>query len=214
MKKIKRTLMLGMLMLSGLSLNSFADTAMSWNLARDMLLAKESAPAGFPWAFMQNTTTVNEAANYTLTPNFMLDQCGTLPATCWRDTVTESYVAVLKANHNFSGGGGSFVFKQGDVALHPGKNSQTIIRWSSPIAGNISILGRVNDLHASCGDGIGWSVMSGDTVLQSGNLANGGSSTFSLSNVPVSATSSIYFVFDKKANYSCDATSIDVLIVK
>lgn len=212
MKKIKSALILLAVVLSSASMNSWADTAKSWNLAKDMIFAKEASPPNFPWAFMQNASGTQLAANYTLLPNFVADTCNGLPATCWLVGSGAPYVAVYKQAYTFSGSGGSFVFPQGDVALQPGANSQTIVRWRSPVVGNIKVLGRINHLHAACGNGVAWSLMLGDTVLQSGNLARGGSGVFSVSDVAVDATSSIYFVLDSKGDYSCDSSGMELLI--
>lgn len=201
------------LLSSFVSLNSRADNALSWNLARDMYLMTEQAPAGSPWSFMQNKTTVNASANYTPLPSFNME-CSAKPSTCWRDDATGAYVAIVKQSFTFTGSGTSFVFKQGDVATHPGTNSQSIIRWASPVSGNINVLGRINDLHNACGDGVGWSLNLGDTVLQSGSLANGGSATFMLNGVAVTPTSSLYLVIDRKSTNACDATSLDMLITR
>lgn len=211
MKLYKNLLLATALLLSLASLNTFA-AAQSWNLARDMYIATEAAPAGSAWSFMQNKTAVKLAANYTAMPTFVADVCNGAEVTCWRDASTGAYISVIKKAFTFSGSGGSFVFKKGEAVTHPGANSQTVVRWASPIAGNIKVLGRVNDLHNSCGDGVAWSLNLDDTVLQAGNLANGGSGIISISDVAVTAASSVYLVIDKKANNSCDATSLDLLI--
>lgn len=214
MKFLKKILLATAFLSSFVSLNGWADTALSWNLARDMYLMTEAAPAGSPWSFMQNKSGVNASANYTLFPSFQAGVCNGKPTTCWRDDATAAWISIPNESFTFTGSGTSFVFKQGDVATHPGTNSQSIFRWASPVTGNINVLGRVNDLHNACGDGVGWSLNLGDTVLQSGSLANGGSTTFMLNNVAVTPTSLLYLVIDRKANNSCDATSVDMLITR
>ncbi|MOA58656.1 hypothetical protein D3C78_1830860 [compost metagenome] len=74
------------------------------------------------------------------------------------------------------------------------------------------MLGRINDLHNACGDGIAWSLNLDDTVVQSANLANGGSSIIKVDGVAVTPASSLYLIVDKKANNSCDTTSLDLMI--
>lgn len=69
-KLLKKILLATAFLSSSVSLNTWADTAMSWNLARDMYLMTEAAPAGSPWSFMQNKSGVNVSANYTLFPTF------------------------------------------------------------------------------------------------------------------------------------------------
>ncbi|MDD1016894.1 hypothetical protein [Pseudomonas rubra] len=211
MNKILSASLLGMLALFGASTNAFADTAMSWNLAKDTIMAKESSPAGFAWAFMQNSSGVNKAENYIALPNFKADTCSDLPVTCWQDLASQAHVSVHLKQYTYPLNGG-FSIPAGNVAFHPGKNSQTIIRWSSPVSGAVNILGRVNSIHSSCGDGVAWSLNSGDTVLQSGSLDKGNGAVFSVSKVPVTKSSAIYLVLDKKANYSCDTSTIDMLI--
>ncbi|MBC3383696.1 hypothetical protein [Pseudomonas sp. SWRI179] len=214
MKLLQKILMATVFLSSFVSLSAMADTALSWNLARDMYLMTEAATAGSPWSFMQNKSGVNASANYTLFPTFQAEVCNGNPTTCWRDDVPASWIAIPKKSFTFTGSGTSFVFKQGDVVAHPGTNSQSIFRWASPVTGNINVLGRVNDLHNACGDGVGWSLNLGDIVLQSGSLANGGSATFMLNSVAVTPASSLYLVIDRKANNSCDATSLDMLITR
>lgn len=212
MKFLKTAILAASLAASAAASSAWAATSQSWNLARDMYLMTESAPAGSPWSFMQNKGASNVPANYTLLPTFDASTCNGTSMTCWREAASRAYFATVKESYNFTGSGGSFIFKQGDVVTHPGANSQSIARWTSPVTGNINVLGRVNDLHGSCGDGIAWSLNLGDTILQSGNLANGGSSTFKANDVAVTEGAALYLVIDKKGNYSCDATSLDLLI--
>lgn len=213
MKKTISVSLLGLLACFGASMSAFADTAMSWNLARDVILAKESAPPGSPWSFMQNSSGVSKAENYILLPYFKADSCNNLPATCWMDQVSGAHVSVHMKPYTYTANG-SFTIAAGNVAFHPGQNSQTVIRWTSPVVGEINILGRVNSVHDSCGDGVAWSLNQGDTVLQSGSLVRGSGAVFSVSKVPVTQSSAIYLVLDKKANYVCDTSTIDMLITK
>lgn len=212
MKFLKTAILAAALAASAAASSAWAATAQSWNLARDMYIATESAAPGSPWAFMQNKTAQNLSANYTMMPTFVADTCSGANVTCWRDATTGAYINVVKKSFTFTGSGGSFVFKQGDAVTHPGSSSQSVVRWTSPITGNINVLGRVNDLHNSCGDGISWSLNLGDTPIQSGNLPNGGSSVIKASDVAVDQGSAVYLVIDKKADHSCDATSLDLLI--
>ena len=210
--KLHKTLLLATALLLPLaSVNTWA-AAQSWNLARDMYIATEAASPGSPWSFMQNKTAVNASANYTLFPTFSADVCNGSPVTCWRDGTVAGSVAIPKKTFSSTGSGTTYVLKQGDIYAHPGANFQTIVRWASPIAGNVNVLGRLNDLHNACGDGIGWSLNLGDTVLQSGSFANGGSSLIKVSDVAVTTSSSLYLVIDKKADNSCDSTSVDLFI--
>ncbi|WP_122665489.1 hypothetical protein [Pseudomonas viridiflava] len=211
MKLYKKLLLVTALLSSFVSVNTWA-AAQSWNLARDMYIATEAAPPSSPWSFMQNKTAVNASANYTLFPTFFADTCNGSPVTCWREGSVAGSISIAKKTFTLSGSGTNYVLKQGDIYAHPGSSFQTIVRWASPIAGNINVLGRLNDLHNACGDGIKWSLNLGDTVLQSGSFANGGSSLIKVNDVAVTTTSLIYLVIDKKADNSCDSTSVDLFI--
>jgi len=213
MKKIIVASLLGLFMFSGFSVSAWAETAMSWNLAKDVIFAKERVTTASPWGFMENTSGVNNPDNYILLPSFTADVCGGKPATCWQDISSGAHVTVHKETYNYSGNG-SFTVPPGNVIFHPGMNSQTIIRWTSPVTGTVNILGRINSIHSACGDGVAWSLNQGGAVLQSGSLAKGTGAVFFLNNVPVTAAAAIYFVLDKKTNYSCDSSTIDMLITK
>lgn len=210
MKKIKAVLLLSLFSLMGTSLNTWAD-AMSWNLARDVVFIKSNPAPNSPWTFMQNASGTNKPENYTLLPFFKADACDGKPATCWQDPASGSHVTVHFKTYTFTGNG-TFVIAPGDVVFHPGQNSQTIIRWTSPIVGEINVLGRVNHVHETCSDGVTWSLNLDGAVIQSGSLAKGKGAVFSATKVPVTKSSSLYFVLDKKANFSCDTSTIDMLI--
>lgn len=211
MKLAKNLLLLTALLTSLMSANTWA-AAQSWNLARDMYLMKDRFPAGSPWAFMESAPGGGASSGYVDMPSFSADQCGTSPATCWRNPANDAWIAIAKEDYGFSGSGGSFVFKQGDVALHPGKNTQSIIRWTSPITGSIKVYGRVNDLHTSCGNGVIMVIKSGETVIQSFDIPNGGSTVVNTDAIQVTAAAPLYFVFDNRGENSCDSTSIDLFI--
>ncbi|WP_421547951.1 hypothetical protein [Pseudomonas sp. QD4] len=213
MGKIKAVLLLSLFSLMSISINSWADTALSWNLARDVIFIKENPATNSPWTFMQNASGLNKPENYTLLPYFKADDCGGKPATCWRDPVSESLVSVHFKTYTFTENVG-YVLEPGNVGLHPGKNSQTIIRWASPVVGEVNVLGRINHIHYGCGDGVSWSLNLDGTVLQSGTLAKGQGAIVSVSKVPVTKASSLYFVLDKKGAYYCDTSTIDLLITK
>lgn len=210
MKKIKAVLLLSLFSLMGTSLNTWAD-AMSWNLARDVVFIKSNPAPNSPWAFMQNASGTNNPENYTLLPFFKADDCNGNPVTCWQDPASRAHVSVHFKPYTFTGNG-TFSLTPGSVAFHPGENSQTIIRWSSPIVGEVNVLGRVNHVHDTCGDGVAWSLNVDGTVIQSGSLARGKGTVFSATKVPVTKSSALYFVLDKKANFSCDTSTIDMLI--
>ena len=101
---------------------------------------------------------------------------------------------------------------QGVITAHPGINgNEPILRWTSPISGNVSISGRVTDVDNACGDGILWSLEQENKVLQSG-AAKANSATFSAQSLPVTKGANFYFIIDMGANWGCDTTNLDMLI--
>ncbi|MDO7900414.1 hypothetical protein ACE1YR_01825 [Pseudomonas sp. K1(2024)] len=212
MKNLK-ALAIAIPLLSATAVSSaWAATAQSWNLARDMYLMTEAKPAGSPWSFLQNKSSVNAEANYTPFPSFSADQCNDNNVTCWRDVAAGSAFLSIKKSFVFTGSGKSFTFKQGDVATHPGVNSQVIVRWASPVSGAVNLLGRINDLHDACGDGVAWFLNLNDTPIKTGVIANGGSAIIKADSIAVTSSDSLYLIIDKKTDYQCDYTSLDLLI--
>jgi spore coat protein A, manganese oxidase len=201
-------------MLKNLALTSalillFTNTALatvSWRFQNDMQGGMPTNPKGV-WAFMQNALSNNNPAKYTLLPTYQ-KRCDlsrwSVPAdpflNCWQDLTADSLIAG---------------FTQGTpyVKLHPGINNQVIVRWQSPVAGNISLTGRIADIDPACvanGDGIKWSIRTEAKVLKAGIIANAKTAAFFISSLPVKKSERLYFVIDKDKNNFCDATSVDV----
>jgi hypothetical protein len=109
------------------------------------------------------------------------------------------------------------------ISVHPGSQTSAVISWSSPIAGAVRIGGRVADGDGACGDGVRWSISHrtaiGVAPLASGELANAGAMAFgqgagadALSRVEVRIGDKIELVIDRKGEYSCDTTAIELFV--
>ena len=66
------------------------------------------------------------------------------------------------------------------VAIHPGPKTDVGVVWTSPVAGDVEISGKLTDFDPNCGDGIAWELRlvpaKGDAKrLAGGAAANGGS---------------------------------------
>lgn len=180
---------------------AIAATTLSWNLQLDLRAGMATNPKGV-WAFMQSIPSNKNPAKYRLLPTYQ-NPCDlsrwNVPATpvysCWQDLASHSVISVpIKGTPN--------------VGVHPGINNQVILRWQSPIAGNISITGGLTDSDPACGDGIKWYLRTESTILKEAVLANGKSATFSLPGLPVKKSARLYLVIDKGKNNWCDATDI------
>ena len=107
------------------------------------------------------------------------------------------------------------------VGIHPSPKAGVAAGWKSPITGTIEIKGRVADADPNCGDGIAWNIEvkreGGTTELASGAIPNGGAQDFSagmgasnLTSVKINAGELLSLVVLPKADYSCDATVVEL----
>ncbi|POZ52182.1 hypothetical protein [Methylovulum psychrotolerans] len=190
---------------------AIAGVAKSWNLSRSVMNGVPSNPWGV-WAFMQNTPGNDDPAKYTLLQKHTLPPCGKYPQECWADLSTLAGISIPKKAFIFEDNTSHFRLRKGIFHAHPGFQNQVILRWASPVSGAISLLGRVSDINPDCGDGIKWYLKKDSAILQSGVLANGMGSTFIASDIQVTKETKLYVVIDKKGDYACDSTNIDMLI--
>ena len=104
-------------------------------------------------------------------------------------------------------------FLSGVPFVAPVKKSPVVIRWRSPLTGQVGVQGRLKDIDGSCGDGISWHLFDGKDQLGSGSIANGGAGGFEYSALSVTkVSSSIYLVVDQNENQDCDATQVEFSI--
>lgn len=215
MKKLFKILALTALLLS--SSATMAGQALSWNLSRDMMTGITTNPKGV-WSFMQ-TQTLHSSGLYTLLPTYSTPCVHASLAlinflNCWQDSTaigTSTAIGVTTKTTSFST---IPVLSRGIPFLHPGSDRSVVVRWKSPVSGNINLVGRISDIDSSCGDGIDWFVDYQNTTLVSGTIANGAGATFFKQNVPVLKGKSLYFIIDRGINneHRCDSTNLDVII--
>ena len=179
---------------------------------RDIMTYITTNPNGV-WTYMQNSTGTHNPTNYyNLFPN--PSSCNfNGPMFAWMtQDCNAGYIGMPITTYAFSSGGKSNILMQGVITAHPGINgNEPILRWTSPISGNVSISGRVTDVDNACGDGILWSLELEKKVLQSGAV-NGNSANFSAQSLPVTKGTNLYFIIDMGANWVCDTTNLDMVI--
>ena len=184
----------------------------SWNLSRDMMNGITTNPFGVGnvWMAMYDAVgTSHNPANYQAMPTYDPNYMGYLWAVWKNISQYALLVGVATQTFIFSNGTSYFTVIQGTPTLHPGPNLSSIIRWQSPINGNINIMGRIADLDFACGNGIEWFVDKGNFTLMSGTLVNNGA-TILQQNIPVSQGTDLYFIVSSKNNNGCDTTSLEV----
>ena len=203
-----------LLLSSGIAM---AGGALSWNLSRDMMTGITKNPKGV-WSFMQ-TQTLHNSGLYALLPIYSAGCIDDLFNTinfmnCWQDSTaipTSTIVGITTKTISFRT---IPVAQRGIPFLHPGSDRAVVVRWKSPVSGNIDLFGRVSDIDSVCGDGIDWFVDYQNTTLVSGSLTNGTGATFFKQSVPVVKGQSMYFIIDRGINndHVCDSTNLDVII--
>ncbi|MDD5126226.1 hypothetical protein [Methylovulum sp.] len=193
-----------------------AGKAFSWDLSRAMMKGITTNPQG-SWAFMQNTSGIDNPANYTLLPKYHSPCFVETPwLNCWRQTDAKgSYPVIGVAIKTFAYRG--ITFSRGIPYLHPSVNVPVILRWKSPINGRVNIMGSVSaiDPNWGDGDGINWSLKNKNaTIIKSGYLAQGQGSTFLAQNIGIKKGESLYFTVDdgQKGDRNNDSTNLDIFI--
>lgn len=194
-----------------------AGQAQSWNLRAAMMNDISKNPTGV-WAFMENTWLDHKPSHYQLMPNYSNDcvvvgDAGNIVDTntkCWED-LNEPYTFIAITKKSFIDSNGKKL-PSGFIGVHPATSRSVIVRWKSPVTGNVNISGIVSDSDPSCGDGISYSIDTGAKVLRSGKIPNGAGVTFAKTNVAVRKGQSIYFMVFPDSSRYCDSTNLDILI--
>lgn len=104
------------------------------------------------------------------------------------------------------------------IVVHPAPQLAVVSAWRSPIAGRVTVSGRVHDAHTACGNGVTWSleVRRGSTreILSAGQTV--GDRLFSLGpieQVPVRPGDVIALVIAAGGgDHVCDLTGIDFTV--
>ncbi len=214
---MKRTNLIHALLIAALataSTTTVAAPAYSWNLSRSMVNGFNSNPfgEGQVWTAMYDALgeTLNPA-NYQPMPTF-IPSYNNSPQDAWHMPGSHSLVVLLTTAPLPMGA--SPVVPRGTPMLHPGPGKSSVIRWTSPINGQVQVLGRVSDANAGCGNGVTWAVLRDGSTVASGTLANGPNGDVVSFNAPVQPGTALYFVVSPNGgNHQCDSTIFDVLIV-
>lgn len=188
-----------------------AEKAYSWNLSSAMTKHIDINSKGV-WAFMQNTTDIDDPANYTLLPDYSSICFGVGPMKCWRNTGVSFTPIIGIATETFSFRG----VKHTKYAplLHPGQNVPVIIRWQSPIDGKVNISGRISAIDRSCcGDGVNWALKNNSAaIIRYGHLNQGQGAAFTAQDIAIGKGENLYFSVDMNDSITYDSTRLDLLI--
>lgn len=196
--------------------STIAPPTSPWNLAAGFGGEPSHAnPAGV-WAYMQGAP--HTSAGYSLLGGYATGECANQSLDTWSAVGGEPWVT---HNRGADTTCGSVLYPAGLVGMHPTNANASIVRWTSPVNGTVSVTGGVLDLDAG-GDnnnGIGWSIDKGDSSIASGVIANGGSQSFaagtngtSLASIAVTTGDKLYLLIDAQGDYRFDATQVDLTI--
>lgn len=232
------TLATGAFVLHGSTAAASGSQVWSWNLSRDMIIDAagvqlmnnplnnvwELYEAPSPWGGPPNPMTP-------LSSNLANGSCWGVPwLTCWTDPNNTNQrnaamVAMSTSTVTVPNGGCSVQLTNGVPILHPGPNTDAIVRWTNPLghAINIQILGRFTNIDP-CGpfDGVEWTLFdqNGGVLDSSTNPLISTWAPFLLDSdfvyVPptlVQPGDTIDFVVHRRGDYYYDGTELDVVIV-
>jgi hypothetical protein len=111
------------------------------------------------------------------------------------------------------------------VSTHPSPTLAAAVGWRSPIAGTVTVAGKVVDVDPNCGNGVGWSVEllhdGRKQVLASGVIDNGKAVTLDPAALPgliavrVAAGDLLSLVIDPRdGDHACDSTHIEFVVTE
>lgn len=183
-----------------------AAPAYSWNLSRAMMSSVITNPfnGGGRWSAMYDAvgSTLNPV-NFQMMPTFTPNWSGQ-PQDAW--IFPSSHALSVSVPTGPLPLGSNPVVPKGMPMLHPGPGKSSIVRWLSPLNGNVHVLARISDANAGCGNGITWNVLRNNVSLAGGALPNGHNGTVVHLQVPVTAQTAahpgtaIYFVVSPNGN--------------
>lgn len=205
------------LLLAALSMMAeHSHALMTWDARADFLGSpNQSNSLTDVWQYFQITDNLRDGS-YPLLPSFSTSTYGLAGLHGWN--VANGTPAVVK---NMTGatilvGSANAQYGAGKLVIHPGTSSMVVIGWESPITGMVDVMGSLTDVDTGGGDGINWFLDKGGSSgnLDLGSLINGGSDSFSLSDVPVNAGNYLYLIVHNKAGFSFDSTRVEFTITQ
>ena len=102
------------------------------------------------------------------------------------------------------------------LVVHPSPTEPARIAWRSPMAGSVTIAGRLADADGTCGNGVRWTLerrtRSELVVLAEGVLANGQAADIAVATVEVAPRDTLVLSVLPENDYSCDSTVVELRV--
>jgi hypothetical protein len=152
------------------------------------------------WSYLRSTSSRHEPTTYILMPNHESDWPGFLREAWSEPAMTNVVVAVWPSD--------------AVIYLHPTSGVHTILAWTSPVAGEVTIDGVVARPQNPCeepSDGLIFSVDRSSDTLETIGLDLGQRTPFNLTTT-VDIGDTVYFVADSDGDANCDLTQLQVTI--
>ncbi len=194
-----------------------------WNLAHDFRTypnQKNPNPDSYGdshvWYFMESGSLSHDPTSYTLLPSFTKNEFFVDGLQAWHGPVASgnnNFLPLVGLNTTgFLQHAETITWPAGDINVHPLPDRMVAVGWRSPISGEVAAGGSVNDLDATCGDGVKWYIDRGSSTVIQGVLPNGGHQSFA-AKTKVGTGEFLYFIVSPNANYWCDSTGLNINIV-
>ena len=200
--------------------------APTWNLATDVLAHPDLNPApdhfghSGVWSFMASATLArnggysplaNHVSNFEASVG-TVGWTGTQPNGCGSYTLNLPLVAINTTAQPTTGCG-TWTVPPYEVDLHPAATQMAVVAWKSPIAGTVTINGRVASLDPFGGGGISYYVTAAGSTLISGAIPDGGKAQFPPTELRVSPGQILYVMIAPPASgLRNNSTSLELTI--
>ena len=191
---------------------SATSNATTYNGASDF---SASNPSG-AWSYGDGVT----GSSFTPYSVFSTSCIGFVGASCWEPPTLTDGVPLVAANNSGSTlNSGTVVFPSGLLLLHPGPATDSILRWTAPTTGSVTIAGFFELLDTSP-TGITGEIFDNGTQVYSGTRTSPGathpstpgeSEAFSLT-LGVNAGDVISFGVNNDGNFLSDSTGLSATI--
>jgi hypothetical protein len=159
------------------------------------------------WAYLGSPSRIHDPSSYYLLPHYQATSADSR-VQVWQDPSA----GFLHVSHVQTARGYAPALAPAN-GMHPGPAGQmSIIAWTSPMTGTVSIEGNAYLVDAECfdvGSGIVWWIDKGSAALFSAVMPSGGGLEFETS-AAVTTGDTLYFILDPGDNDMCDTTLVNI----
>ncbi len=184
------------------------ETAPQWSVAHDFSLT-----TGAVWSYeLAPVADLHVPADYEPLPSTTTTggNCGNLDA--WTDDGALPVVDFDATTATIACG--TVTVPAQTVVMHPSGTDYSIVGWTSPVSGTVSVAGSFVSMDDNGGSGTTWYVDDGSNNLASGVNDLGGSGNFDMQSLSVSKGDVLYFILGPAVNGddSFDTTELNLTI--